>query len=399
MRIGYLTSSYARASDSFVRGEVLALRELGHQVSTYSIRKPDRSEWTSEEIRGEAAGTAYLLAMGRAKLAGAFLCRAGRTPGQLLRAARLAARFGTPGVRGRLLPLAYLVEATLLADLLARDRVEHLHDHISEGSAVVALLAAELAGITYSFTVHGPEELERASTLGLDLKTARAAFVIAITEFARSQVLRWIPTGEWSKVHVVHCGVDPSFLADPPGPPRGMRLVTIGRMVEQKGQLVLIEALAAARRDGVEFELSVIGDGPLRGDLEAAVARLGLAEAVALRGWLPADAVRAEIDGARALVVPSFAEGLPIVLMEAMARRRPVVSTAVGGIDELVAPGVNGWLCAAGSVDDLRRALEALAHTDEAALARLGEQGAAAVRARHDRRAEARKLAALMARR
>lgn len=396
MRIAYLTSVYARASDSFVRGEVLALRELGHRVDTFSIRRPPVEELVSEEIRREHDSTEYLLAEGLPKMASALLGWSLRAPGRLARCLALCGRLGNPGLRGRLVPFAYLLEAGLLARRLRRLEIEHLHDHIAEGSASVALLASVLSGTPFSFTVHGPEEFERAASLALEEKTRAARFVVAITEFARSQVCRWIDPGLWSKVHVVHCGVDPRFLEAPIEPPGDDRLVTVARLVPQKGLDVLVEALAEVRRRGAGLDLVVIGDGPMRPALARRIAELHLEEAVSLRGWLGVDEVAAEVELAKALVLPSFAEGLPIVLMEAMARGRPVVATRVGGIAELVEPGVNGWLVAPGSVEQLTAALDALASAGKEQTARMGREGAAAVAREHDRLEEARKLAALM---
>jgi colanic acid/amylovoran biosynthesis glycosyltransferase len=396
MRIAYLTSVYARASDSFVRGEVLALRELGNEVSTFSVRQPAAAELVSDEIRAEYESTEYLLAAGPLALLAALLGWVVRRPLAVARCLRLCLRLGNPGLRGRLLPAAYLIEGALLGRRLADADIDHLHDHIAEGSAAVALIASTLSGVPFSFTVHGPEEFERVPSLALGDKVAAAAFVVAITEFARSQVYRWIDAGDWAKAHVVHCGVAPEFLAPVSSPPTGHRLVTIGRLVEQKGQLVLLEALAAARGEGAELELTIVGDGPLRGLLERRVEELGLGASVRLSGWLDGEQVGREIEAARALVLPSFAEGLPIVLMEAMARGRPVVATRVGGIAELVEPGVNGWLVAPGSVELFARALRELAAADDDSLARMGSAGAAAVASGHDRLQEARKLAALI---
>lgn len=396
MRIAYLTSMYARASDSFVRGEVLALRELGHEVLTFSVRRPPGSELVSDEIRSEREGTEYLLAEGPLKMAASFLGWVAKRPVEVARCLRLCLRLGNPGLRGRLLPIAYLLEGALLGRRLANGGVEHLHDHISEGSAAVAMFASKLSTVPFSFTVHGPEEFERAPLLALDEKVAASRFVVAITEFARSQVYRWIDPSDWPKVHIVHCGVAPTFLAPVKSKPDGRRIVTIGRMVEQKGHLVLVDALAAVRRDGFDLELVAIGDGPMRGLLEQRVRAQSLDQAVHLCGWLDDGEVAQQIDAARAIVLPSFAEGLPIVLMEAMARGRPVVATRVGGISELVEPGVNGWLVAPGSVDQLADALRELAEADVARLAQMGREGAGAIAREHDRLQEARKLEALI---
>jgi colanic acid/amylovoran biosynthesis glycosyltransferase len=396
MRIAYVTIVYARASHSFIRGEVAALRDLGHEVFTFSVRRPDPAEIVGPVMRAEYEGTEHLLAAGPWALAREAARWALTRPRRFLRCLRLAADLSNPGLKPRLLPFAYLLEGSLLARRLVDLRIDHLHDHFAEGSASAALFASVLSGVPFSFTVHGPDELDRAERNGLDLKAAEAKFVVAITEFARSQIYRWVPVQDWPKVHVVHCGVDARFLRPVTSPPGGRKLLNVGRMVEQKGQAVAIEALAAARAEGIEFDLELIGDGPLRGMIERRVAELGIGDHVILRGWRDAEEIAEAVDSSLALVLPSFAEGLPIVLMEAMGRGRPVITTPVGGIAELVVPGENGWLVAPSSVPALVEALRELDRTDPERLAAMGRAGAAAVAERHDRAVEAAKLVALM---
>ncbi|MEA2422457.1 MAG: colanic acid/amylovoran biosynthesis glycosyltransferase, partial [Thermoleophilaceae bacterium] len=354
MTLAYLTGIYARASDSFVRGEVRELRALGHTVHTFSIRRPAESELVTGEIRAEHDRTHYVVAAGPRTLLGSALRMALRRPLRMARAAVLAARIGWPGAKGRLWPFAYLVEAAYLAERLEELGVQHLHDHIAEGSAAVAMLASELTGIGWSFTVHGPGEFDRAATLALGEKVARARFVAAISDYARAQVLRWARPRDWPRVHVVRCGVDGAFLAGRAGgDPPGRRLVCVGRLDEQKGHPVLLRAAALVAAGGVDFELVLVGDGPLRGELEATVERLGLRDRVRLAGWASGDAVRDLMAGSRALVLASFAEGLPVVIMESLALGRPVIATDVGAVSELVVTGETGWLVAPGSEEAL----------------------------------------------
>jgi glycosyltransferase involved in cell wall biosynthesis len=395
--IAYLTSAYARASDSFIRGEVAQLRALGFTVHTFSIRRPESSELVSEEIRREHAATEYVLAAGAARLALAWLWAVLRSPRRMAAAVRLAARIGTPGLQGRLWPLVYLVEAAYLAERLRTKGVEHLHNHIGEGSASVAMLASVLSGLRFSMTIHGPGEFDRPSLLALGEKIRRASFTVTVSEFGRSQLYRWSDRIDWPKIHVIHCGLDGTFLGGgTTAIPEARRLVCVGRLAEQKGVLLLVEAAALLVSEGVTFELVLVGDGPLRRPLEERIERLGLGEHVRLVGWQGAQAVREEILRARALVLPSFAEGLPVVLMEALALGRPVISTYVAGIPELVVPGVCGWLVPAGSVEALaaamRDALSAPVHDLEC----LGRAGAARAAQRHDAAVETAKLAGLI---
>ena len=398
LTIAYITGIYARASDSFVRGEVRELRALGHTVHTFSIRRPDASELVTAAIREEHDRTEYVLAAGgRRLLASALRVAIGR-PARMARAAALAMRIGWPGVRGRLWPIAYLVEACFVAERLEALGVQHLHDHISEGSAAVAMLASELTGIGWSFTAHGPGEFDRAGTLALDEKVARASFVAAISDFARSQVLRRSRPRDWPRVHVVRCGIEDAFLAAPPErADPGSRLVSVGRLDEQKGLPVLLGAAALLASEGLEFELTLVGDGPLRAEIESTLERLGQAGRVRVVGWAGAEEVRDIMTASRALVLASFAEGLPVVIMEALALGRPVIATDVGAVSELVRTGETGWLVPAGSERELATAMRAALSAPAEELDRLGVAGAAIVSTRHSAAAEAAALADLIA--
>jgi colanic acid/amylovoran biosynthesis glycosyltransferase len=398
VRLGYLTSVYGRASDTFIRSEVAVLRSLGHEVRTFSIRRPASTELVSDEIRREQAETEAVLEVGFARLAASALASAVRSPRRMLDAIRLAWLVRRPGVKGHLLPVVYLLEAAYLAGRLQARGIEHLHNHIGENSAAVAMMAAAIADIPYSLTIHGPGEFDRPTELALNLKIRRAKFVAAVTEFGRSQLFRWSDLADWPKIRIVHCGVEPMFLdREPDLPPEAPQFVCVGRLAEQKGQLVLIEAAGRLAAEGVDFGITLVGDGPMRRPIEEAIERLGLEGRVRLAGWMGAKGVVDELLKARALVLPSFAEGLPVVIMEALALGRPVISTYIAGIPELVEPGACGWLVPAGSVDSLARVIrEALASPVEE-LARMGREGARRVAEQHDARIEGRKLSALFA--
>jgi colanic acid/amylovoran biosynthesis glycosyltransferase len=397
--IAYLTSLYARAGDTFIRGEVEQLRRLGHVVHTFSVRRPGPEEVVSDEIRRERERTIDLLEAGAVRLALAGLRRAIAAPRRSLEAVRTAIRVVPVGIPGRWVRrISYLLEAAYLADCLEAKGVGHLHNHIGENSAVVAMLAAIYADIPYSLTIHGPGEFDRPALLALDRKIGRAAFVAAISEFTRSQLFRWCAREDWPKIRVIRCGLDESFLSRAVAPiPARPRLVSVGRLAEQKGHLLLIDAAARLRERGMEFELVLVGDGPLRGEIEALIDRLDLSDCVRVTGFLGTAEVRRELEAARALVLPSFAEGLPVVIMEALALGRPVISTYVAGIPELVEPGRSGWLVPAGAVPPLVEAMAEALAADPAELEAMGRAGAAWVAERHDAAVEARKLAALIA--
>jgi glycosyltransferase involved in cell wall biosynthesis len=258
------------------------------------------------------------------------------------------------------------------------------------------MLGHLLTGIPYSFTVHGPGEFDRPEYLGLPEKVKHAAFVCVVSSFTGSQICRWIPPKEWPKIKLVRCGLDADFLIHRPSCiVSKSQLVTIGRLSEQKGQLVLLDALAILAREGLQFKMTIAGDGPLRPEIERRIRELGLEDHVELVGWLTNAQVRARLRGARAVILPSFAEGLPVVLMEALALGRPVVTTYVAGIPELVTDKTCGWLVPAGSVGHLARAIKQCLNAPDALIETMGAAGRKRVLEQHDIAKECRKLADL----
>jgi glycosyltransferase involved in cell wall biosynthesis len=259
------------------------------------------------------------------------------------------------------------------------------------------MLAGALAGTTYSMTVHGPDEFDRPRAIALAEKIRRAAFVVGVSSFTRSQLFRWVEASHWDKVHIVHCGLERAFHSgEPAAGGTARRLVCVGRLGEQKGHLLLLAAMRRALDRGCAFELVLVGDGELRGDLEERIRALRLGPHVRITGWVGSSEVRAELEAARALVLPSFAEGLPVVIMEAMALRRPVITTFVGGTPELVRPRENGWLIPAGDVDALADAIVECIEASDETLARMGANARERVLERHDIDVEAGKLGRLL---
>jgi len=391
MKVAYLVNQYPHVSHSFIRREIRAVEACGVEVMRVSIRRSGVTLVDAGD-QEEERQTRVLLADGipglLAALARSFLTR----PLRLTRAALIAWKFGRRSGR-RLRTMVYLAEACLLVRWLAEERVEHLHAHFGTNSTDLAVFAHALGGPSFSFTVHGPEEFDRPESLSLGEKVTRSAFAVAISSYGRSQLFRWCRPAEWSKVKIVRCGVDSAFLAGGPLPlVTEPRLVCVGRLAEQKGQMLLVEAAAQLAAKGHDFQLVLAGDGPMRPLIEAAIAEHGLGERVRITGWLSNDSVRAEMAAARLVLLPSFAEGLPVVLMEALALGRPVVTTYVAGIPELVRNGINGWIVPAGDVSALADALAEGLQADRTRLIEMGIAGAAAVKAAHDVRFEAEKL-------
>ena len=392
-RIAYFINQYPKVSHSFIRREILALERQGFDILRIALRGWD-GELVDEEDRQERARTRYVLQEGLSALAWDLLRTLLTRPGRFLSALALAIRMSRHADRPLPYHLAYLAEACRILPWLKSFGARHVHAHFGTNSTEVVMLAHALGGPPYSFTVHGPDEFDKPQFLGIGEKIRRSAFVVAISSYGRSQLFRWVEHAHWLKIKVVHCGLELSFHdVAPVPPPAAPRLVCVGRLCEQKGQLLLVEAAARLVGKGIRLELVLAGDGEMRSEVEALIAKHGLGKQVRITGWISSDQVREEILAARGLVLPSFAEGLPVVIMEAMALRRPVLTTYVAGIPELIIPGENGWLFPAGDVDALVAAMEDFLSRSADELRVMGEAAHARVLERHSIDIEAAKLA------
>jgi len=391
LKLAYLVNHYPKVSHTFIRREIQALERQGQDVLRVAVRGWDDPAPDPQD-QAEKARTHYLLRGGAATLGVALGREALRAPGRFFGALKLALRMGCRADRPLPLHLAYLAEACVALKLMREAGVTHVHAHFGTNSTEVAMLLHSLGGPGYSFTVHGPEEFDKPEFLHLGEKIRRARFVVAITSFCRSQLFRWVERTQWAKVQIVHCGLEPGFNASSDIPAHGHRLVAVGRLTEQKGHLLLIEAAALVAEHRPDFELVLAGDGELRPAIEARVAELGLQRIVRITGWISSEQVRVELLSARALVLASFAEGLPVVAMEAMALGRPVVSTTIAGIPELIVSGTHGWLVSAGDVQALADAMLECLATDDVRLQQMAEAARIRVLARHDADTEATRL-------
>jgi colanic acid/amylovoran biosynthesis glycosyltransferase len=397
LRVAYLVNQYPATSLTFIRREIRALEAQGVEVVRLSVRRSG-SVLVADADREELERTTVLLDR-LPQVIGSLIRCAFKRPRALTRAILEAVKLGWRSDRGVLLHFAYLAQACLVVEHCRRLHVDHLHAHFGTNPAIVALLSRRLGGPRYSLTIHGPEEFDRPRQLRLGSKVQNAEFVVAISEFTRSQLCRWARFEDWNKVEVIRCGLDSEFLDVTASPvPSEPRLICVGRLCEQKGQMNLIEAAFRLRESGIPFELTLVGDGPLRPLIEKRINERKLEGSVILAGWKDGVWIRERILASRAMVLPSFAEGLPVVLMEALVLSRPVVTTFIAGIPELVEPSVNGWLVPAGSVPALVRAMKDVLTADPSRLTAMGQAGAAKVNALHNARTEAARLSQLFAR-
>lgn len=394
-KIAYLVNQYPKVSHTFIRREILALERLGLSVTRLSVRgwKNELPDPVDEQ---ERQNTRYLLRDGVGSLLAAGLKVFRQRPAAFLKALRIALGMGFRADRAWPFHLIYLLEACKALLWLQQDNIEHVHAHFGGNSTEVAMLIRLLGGPPYSFTVHGPEEFDKPEFIRLGEKVHHSAFAVAITSYCRSQIFRWIPYSQWHKVQVVHCGIDAAFHENLPDTfPNEPRLVCVGRLCEQKGQLILLEAALKLKLRKIRFSLVLAGDGEMRPEIERQIDLMGLREHVQVTGWISSAQVREEILKSRAMVLPSFGEGLPVVIMEAMALRRPVISTYIAGIPELVTSGHSGFLCPAGDVDALALQMEQCLTAPKETLMHMGMLAQQAVLAQHNIEIEAGKLAAL----
>lgn len=393
LRIAYLVGEYPAVSHTFILREVAALRAKGMDILTCSIRRTGPEHHRGPAERAEAKATFNVLpeAMRPARMLGAQM-RALREPRRYLGALRRAWQMRGPGLRAAIYQLFYFLEAVVLARHLQDRGVTHLHAHFAQASCTVALLAARLADIPFSFTLHGPADFTDPKAWRLSDKIADARFVACISHYCRSQAMLVSPHEHWSRLHIVHCGVEPDrYLA---GPPEGQGMLFVGRLAAAKGVPILIDAMTRIRETCPDAQLTLVGDGPDRARLEEMTRQQGLADCVTFTGYRSQDEVAEILAGSALFVLPSFAEGVPVVLMEAMAAGRPVVTTRIAGIPELVEDGVSGRIVPPGDVDAFAQAVVDILTAPDS-IAAMGRQGRAKVEAEFDIEAEAARLALL----
>ncbi len=390
-RVAYLINQYPKTSHAWMRREILAVAGAGFEVQRFSLRRVGEPLVDPGDL-AEAERTHFVLDHKPAVLL-ATLRVALTRPGRFFEALRRAWFIGRRHPRGRFAHLFYLAEACYLLGRLAQRPVDHLHAHFGTNSATVACLLETLGGPGYSFTFHGPEIFEAISQHGLRECLHRARFAVAISHHGLSMLKRWSDYAHWGKLHLIHCGIDGTFLDGAASPnPKNQRLICVARLSPVKGHLVLLEALAELRRRGKPLRLALIGGGEFEGEIRRVAGQLGVLEQLEFLGWKSGAEVRAELLQSQAMVLPSFDEGLPVVFMESYALRRPVISTYIAGIPELVENGRSGWVVPAGSVEALVEALEACHGASAAELDRLGAAGRARVEADHDAGKEAARL-------
>lgn len=392
MKIAYITGEYPRATDTFIQREVSNLRKHGLAVQTYAVRKPSLDHLVGDEQKAERARTDYLLPLNPLFLLWCHLNCAITQPGNYWQGIKLALKTSQPGFKGGLYQLFYFLEAAVLAYKLRRQGIQHIHNHIATSSCTVAMLAAKIGGGTFSFTMHGPHIFFEPHRWRLDEKIRQAQFVSCISNFCRSQGMLFVSPEHWPKLRIIHCGVEPELFTPVHHEGQGNRLLYVGRLAAMKGLPLLFEALSQLKERFPNVKLTVVGDGEEREDIKAIAQSLNITEHIDFVGYKSQAEVREYLQQSDIFVLPSFAEGVPVVLMEAMAAGVPVLTTQIAGVPELVAHDRSGWLVPPGDVTTLVDGLATL--IDNAELRdRLGQAGQAKVAAEFNVVEEAKKLA------
>jgi colanic acid/amylovoran biosynthesis glycosyltransferase len=369
----YVTSHYPALSHTFVMREIMGVRASGMVVETVSVHKADPAQLLAGADQEEARRTWNVFPLDRPAFVRAHLRAALRHPRAYLSTLGHALSSAPPGMRGRLWQLFYFAEAIALWDHAEAVGTRHLHAHLANVAADLAWLASAFGkaaqpakGWSWSFTMHGPTELYSTERFNLARKVANADAVVCISEYTRSQLMYLTEPESWGKLHIVHCGADLDrypYVAPQPGP--SLSVLCVCRLVPAKGLDVLMRAVAALSERGTDVRLVLVGSGPLEEALRAKARQLHMEGRVSFEGAVGQDDIARYYRDADVFCLPSFAEGLPVVLMEAMATGRPVVATHITGIPELVEDGVSGFLVAPGSVEQLVGALERLAASSE----------------------------------
>lgn len=392
MKIAYFVNQYPKISHSFIRREINALERQGVEVSRYAL-KNDPHEIVDDGDKRELSLTHTLLNKGIAKLLISALKSFISTPSKCFKAIFEAFKLGVNSERGLLRHFIYFIEACYLAEKLKADGSEHLHAHFGTNTATVAMWAARLADIKFSFTVHGPEEFDKPQFIGLPKKIRESAFTVAISSYGRSQLYRLVEYSHWDKIKEVHCGLEQDFYqGHEPKTAAGKTITCIGRICEQKGQQLLIDALSIVKEKHPDIKLILVGGGEMEAVVRERVSHYKLENNVVFAGWKSSAEIREYIENSTFTVLPSFAEGLPVVIMESMSLSTPVLSTYIAGIPELIKHGENSWLVPAGDAQQIAEQINDVFDLSDEELRKIGFAAKETVLERHNIDIEASKL-------
>jgi len=379
MKVAYIASRYPAVSHTFILREVIGLRAQGFDVQTFTIRRVPDEDLLTDTDRRESQKTKAILPAGVVKVLVSHLIMLITHPLNYAQSLTQAIWQRPPGLRSALWHLFYFMEAGILARCLQGSGVKHIHSHFSNVAANVAKLASTMTGGTWGLTLHGPADFGDPTQSNLRDKIASAKMVVCVCHFGCGQAMLHSDPEHWHKISIVHCGINPSTYAPMVQPDNAvdhsvLRLLFVARLAPVKAHFILLRAMRILLDKDVSVTLTCVGDGPLRQYLQAMTCELGLEEAVTFTGSIGQDVLPGYYDRADVFVLPSFDEGLPVVIMEAMAKTIPVVATSIAGIPEIIEHGVSGMLVASGDPQGLAEAIATLAG-DSALRTRVGQKG------------------------
>jgi len=383
MKLAYLLNSYPLISTTFILREIQAIEAMGHPVERFALRHFDGNLVDPENI-AEQGRTHYIITGSKSALIKDVLLVCVTRPLRVLKLLPLWWRVWRNAKRKFVQHVAYFIEALAFYRRATKLGIDHVHVHFSTNATTVAMFSRALGGPSYSFTVHGPDELvpREPAALSIREKAHHAAFIVAITRYCRGRLIEEAPDAT-DKIKVILCGIDlRNFQFDAP-PPDAARIICIGRLCANKGQKHIPPAVAQVVGEFPELVVELIGSGEHRDLVQAGIEQYGLQDNVVLLGNVPEDRLRAGILDARALLLPSYAEGLPMVFMEAFAVGRPVLTTRITGHPELIDVEC-GWLFEPGDEDAIAEALRNVMRATNEERAAMAREGRRRVEERHD---------------
>lgn len=368
--IAYLISQYPAVSHTFIQREIETLTQEEFQIHIASINQSDS---TSE---GSAQNVYYVKSQGFLKSIFALFSCLIFHPILFFKALFTSFQMAGLDLKRLLYHLFYLGEAALVAEWMGQLGSKHLHVHFANPASTVALLVTKLRPYTFSITIHGPDEFYDIVNNNLPRKFREAQFLCCIGFYARSQIMRLLPPEEWSKIEITPMGIDANQYLPPldRSSESTFTISCVGRLHVNKGQLILLEAIANLVKEGIDCKIHLIGDGADKITLSKRVDELNLRNFVSFEGPLKPKFVKEFLTKTDLFILPSFAEGIPVSLMEAMSMEIPCISTSINGIPELIQDGVNGVLVSPSDVVGLANKIRQL-YEDPHFRRRLGENG------------------------
>ena len=390
MHVAYLMTHYPRVALTFISGEIDAMERMGQPIFPIALNMPEGADLTSDEAHRRHARTFYLKAS-KSRLAITMASMTIAHPFAMISILLVAIRSARLDLDLMLRRIAHFCYASLTAKHCRANKIRHLHAHFGQTPATIAWLACAILNRTsdkktsWSFTIHGFQDFVDDAVARLDLKAASAAFIICISDYTKSQLCRVTDPQFWNRYRVIRCGIDlTAFPMRTEMPDRAVpRIVSVARLSPEKGHLILLNALKSLADEGTHAELQIIGAGPFEAAIRREGERLGLGNRIVYSGeLLPADVAR-ELADADVFCLPSFSEGLPVSVMEAMALGVPVVSTWISGIPELAITETNALIVPASNTEALAGALKRVI-TDRQLRETLAQNARTAVERMHD---------------